>query len=167
MLAVPVAASAQAAIAGTVRDPSGASIPGVLVEARSPALIEKGRTSTTDGAGLYRIEDLPPGTYTVTFTLAGWTPFEQADVVLTGSFTATVNANLIIGSVRQAITVTGEVPAVDVHSAGHEVTLAGDVVKEAPTIRSYNALLVLVPGVVTNVNDTVTATSTTSFPMHG
>jgi hypothetical protein len=166
-LALPVPAFAQAAIAGTVKDPSGASIPGVLVEARSPALIERVRTATSDGSGLYRIQDLPPGTYTVRFTLAGWAPFEQGGVVLTGSFTATVNASLVVGPVSEAVTVAGEVPVVDVHSARHEVTLSGDVVKEAPTVRSYNALVVLVPGVITNVNDTVTGTSTTSFPIHG
>jgi hypothetical protein len=167
MACVPAAAFAQAAIAGTVRDPSGASIPGVLVEARSPALIEKTRSAISDGTGLYRIQDLPAGTYTVRFTLAGWTPFEQANVVLTGSFTATINASLIVGPLSDAITVTGEVPVVDVHSAGHEVTLAGEVVRSVPTVRSYNALVVLVPGVVTNVNDTVTGTSTTAFPIHG
>jgi len=164
---VPVAAFAQAGIVGTVKDPSGAPIPGVTVEARSPALIEKTRTAISDSAGLYRIQDLRPGTYTVTFTLAGWIPYEQANVVLTGSFVATVNADLAVGSVSEAVTVTGRVPVVDVHSAKREVTLSGEEVASIPTVRSYNALLVLVPGVVTNVNDTVTGTSTTSFPVHG
>jgi hypothetical protein len=167
MAGVPMAAFAQAAIAGTVSDPSGASIPGVLVEARSPALIEKTRSAISDSTGLYRIQDLRPGTYAVRFTLAGWTPFEQTNVVLTGSFTATVNANLIVGPLSESITVTSEVPVVDVHSASHEVTLSGEIVRVAPIVRSYNALVVLVPGVVTNVNDTVTGTSTTAFPIHG
>jgi len=164
---VPAAAFAQAGIVGAVRDPSGAPIAGVIVEARSPALIEKTRTAISDSAGLYRIEDLRPGTYTVRFTLAGWIPVEQADIVLTGSFVATVNAGLAVGSLSEAITVTGRVPIVDVHSAKREVTLSGEEVASIPTVRSYNALLVLVPGVVTNVNDTVTGTSTTSFPVHG
>src|SRR5690349_20426992 len=68
LFAVQSTAWAQATIAGSVKDSSGAVLPGVTVEAASPALIEKVRTTTTDGAGRYRIEDLRPGTYSVTFT---------------------------------------------------------------------------------------------------
>ncbi len=97
MAAPPTAAFAQAAIAGSVRDASGASLPGVSVEASSPALIEKTRTAVTDGTGRYRIEDLRPGIYAVTFTLQGWSPYRREGVELTGSFTATVNAALAVG----------------------------------------------------------------------
>ena len=69
---LPTTAVAQAVIAGTVRDTSGAILPGVTVEASSPALIEKVRTAVSDGTGQYRIEDLRPGTYTVNFTLTGF-----------------------------------------------------------------------------------------------
>jgi Carboxypeptidase regulatory-like domain len=165
--AVPTASYAQAAIAGLVKDPAGDPIPDVLVEASSPALIEKTRTGVTDAAGRYRLEDLRPGVYTVEFTRKGWRPYLQAGVELTGSFTASVNVELALGTVTEAITVTGNVPAVDVQSAEREVTLSGEVVRSIPTVRSYNALLVLVPGVVTNFNDTVTGTATTSFPIHG
>ena len=164
---IPRAAFAQAAIAGSVTDPSDTPIPGVIVEASSPALIEKARTAVTDGSGQYRIEDLRPGVYRVSFTLVGWRPYQQDDVELRGSLTTSVNAKLLLGPVTDSITVTGKVPVVDVHSVKHEVSLTGEVVKSIPTVRSYNALLVLVPGVVTNVNDTVTGTATTSFPIHG
>src|SRR6185369_7553732 len=83
------------------------------------------------------------------------------------SLTATIDAALQIGRVTDMITVRGETPVVDVYGARREVTLSGEIVQSIPTARSYNALLVLVPGVVTNVNDTVTGTSTTSFPIHG
>ena len=163
----PTAAYAQPAIAGSVKNPAGEVLPGVLVEASSPALIEITRSAVTDGNGRYRIEDLRPGTYKVRFTLAGWTPFEQGGVELTGSLTATVNAQLGIRGITDTITVTAENPLVDIHAPRREVTLTGEVVKAVPTIRSYNALVGLIPGVVTSINDVVTSTATTSFPIHG
>ena len=164
---VPVAAFGQAAIGGQVSDPSGAPIPGVVVEASSPALIEKTRTAVSDRAGRYRIEDLRPGTYQVKFTLQGWAPYRRDGVELSGSFTGTVNAQLAVGSLTDTITVTAESPVIDVHNAARELTIRGDVVRSIPTARSYNALLVLIPGVTTNITDVVTGTATTSFPIHG
>jgi len=161
------AAYAQAAIAGTVRDSSGAPLADVVVEASSTALIEKTRTAISDDAGRYRIEDLRPGVYQVTFTRDGWRPYQHKGLELMGSITATVNAQLAIGTFSETVTITSEPPTIDVHGTGREVVLSGDLVKSIPTIRSYNALLVLIPGVVTNANDTVTSTATTSFPLHG
>jgi Carboxypeptidase regulatory-like domain len=167
MTGVPTAADAQAAIAGTVRDESSATMPGVVVDISSPALIEKSRRAVTDVSGRYRVEDLRPGSYTVTFTRKGWRAYKQEGIVLTGSLTATVDATLAIGPLTDTITVIREVPAVDVHTAKHELTLSGDVIRSIPTARSYNALLVLLPGILTNVNDTVTEAATASFPIHG
>src|SRR5262245_54095780 len=99
-------------ISGTVRDPSGAVIPGVTVEAASPALIEKVRSVVTDGQGVYRIIDLRPGTYSVTFTLGGFSTFRREGVELTTGFTATVNAQLAVGGLEGTITVTGTSPVV-------------------------------------------------------
>ena len=98
---LPSAALAQAVITGSVKDTSGAVLPGVSVEATSPVLIEKVRSSVTDGAGQYRIEDLRPGTYTVTFTLPGFTTFRREGIELTGSFIATINADLKVGTLRR------------------------------------------------------------------
>src|SRR5688572_28908687 len=137
---VPTAARAQAVIAGTVRDSSGAVLPGVTVEAASPTLIEKVRSVATDGTGQYRIEDLRPGTYTVTFTLQGFNTFKREGIELTGSFTATINAELRVGALTETITLTGESPVVDVQSARREVTLNSDVLQSIPSVRSYNAL---------------------------
>ena len=69
VLMAPLAARAQGSIAGSVKDTSGAVLPGVTVEASSDALIEKTRSAVTDSSGNYRIVDLPPGTYVATFTL--------------------------------------------------------------------------------------------------
>jgi len=141
-------------------------MPGVVVQASSPALIEKTRTAVTDANGRYRIEDLRPGVYTVRFTLEGWRSSLLHGVELTGSFTATADTTLTIGPLTDEVTVVGEVPVVDVHTARHEMTLTGETIRSLPTVRSYNALLALVPGVVTTSNDTVTGTATTSFPFH-
>ena len=163
---MPAVAFAQS-LAGVVRDSSALPVAGVIVEANGPALIEKTRTGTTDGQGRYRIEGLPPGIYSVRFTRVGLTPYRVDGVELAGSSTATVNADLAISGLTEVVTVSGGPPIVDVHSARSEVTLSGDLVQAIPTVRSYNALLGLIPGVVTSFNDVVTGTATTSFPIHG
>lgn len=167
MVSIPSTALAQASITGSVTDPSGAPMSGVVVEASSPSLIEKTRTGVTDTNGRYRIEDLRPGTYRVRFTLEGWSPYQREGVELTGPITAPVDVVLAVGQLRETVSVAGEIPAIDVHTAEREVTLSGDLMRSIPTVRSYNALVQLVPGVVTNFNDTVTGTATTSFPIHG
>ena len=167
MMAIPTVALAQAVIAGAVKDSSGAVLPGVSVEASSPALIEKVRAAVTDGTGQYRIEDLRPGVYAVTFTLQGFNTLKREGIELTGSFTATVNTELKVGTLAETVVVTGETPIVDVQSARRQTTLNGDVLRTIPSVRSYNAVVIVVPGVVTNLNDTVTGTTTTQFPIHG
>jgi len=167
LVGVPATAFGQAAVAGVVADVTGAALPGVMVEARSPALIEKVRTAVTNGSGQYRIEDLRPGLYTVTFRLAGWSSLVRSDIELTGSFTATVDARLDVAPFADAVTITGQVPPIDVHNSTHETALGGDIFRAIPTVRSYNAVIPLVPGVVTNASDVVTGTATTSFPIHG
>src|SRR5262245_18642726 len=114
---IPAAAYAQASITGTVTDASGGVLPGVTVEASSPALIEKVRSVSTDGTGQYRIVDLRPGIYSVTFTLTGFSNVKREGIELAGSFTASVNAELRVGTVAETITVSGEAPTVDVQNA--------------------------------------------------
>ena len=107
LFALPASAQQGSGIAGTARDDSGAVMPGVTVEASSPALIEKVRSAVTDGSGQYRIVNLVPGTYTVTFTLPGFSTLKRDGVELTTNFTATVNAELKVGSLEESITVSG------------------------------------------------------------
>jgi hypothetical protein len=127
---LPAGAYAQASIAGLVKDTSGAILPGVTVEASSPALIEKVRAVVSDASGQYRIVDLRPGTYTVTFTLPGFNVFKREGIELTGSFTATVDAEMRVGALEETVTVTGEAPLVDVQNAtkqrvmDHEVSMS-------------------------------------------
>ena len=115
LLAVAFATSAlaQASITGVVKDSSGAVLPGVTVEASSPELIERVRTAISDEGGRYRIVDLRTGTYSVTFSLPGFTTVRREGVALTGSFTATVDADLRVGTLEETVTVTGESPMVD------------------------------------------------------
>src|SRR3954466_6299004 len=113
---LPSAVYAQVTLAGTVKDASGAVLPGVTVEASSPALIEKTRTATTDATGQYRIESLQPGTYTVTFSISGFWTLRRGDVPLSGTGVGKIDADMKVGGVSETITVTGETPVVDVQS---------------------------------------------------
>ena len=165
---LPAAVFAQASIAGVVRDTSGAVLPGVTVEAASPALIEKTRAAVTDGTGQYRIENLRPGTYSVTFTLTGFTTVKREGLELTGSFTASVNTELRVGAVAETVTVTGETPVVDVQSASRETVLSKDVLNAIPTAGSYNSIVILVPGLFGGQQDVSTGPcNSCTFSAHG
>ena len=147
LLVAPLSAFAQG-IAGTVRDTSGAVLPGVTVEASSPALIEKTRSVVTDGGGQYNIVDLKPGTYTVVFSLPGFSTIQRAGIELTTGFTASINADLKVGSVEETITVTGASPVVDTQNSRSQVVLTRAVIDEIPTGRQIQNYAVLIPGVV-------------------
>src|SRR5213593_3747216 len=105
---LPLSAYAQATITGVVKDTSGAVLPGVTVEAASPVLIEKVRSVASDATGQYRIVNLPPGVYSVSFTLSGFAMVKRDGIELTGTFVATVNSELRVGGLTETITVTGE-----------------------------------------------------------
>ena len=108
-------------IVGVVRDASGAALPGVTVEATSPALIEKSRVTTTDANGRYRITSLPVGQYSVTFRLEGFSTVRREGIALTADFTANVNAEMKVGEIKETVTVVAEAPVVDVQSARVQV----------------------------------------------
>lgn len=147
LILLPAAAFAQSGqIAGTVHDPSDAVMPGVLVEVKSPALIEKVRSATTDGSGQYRITNLPVGTYTVTFTLEGFSRQQRDNVELTTGFTAPVNATMAVGQRSETVTVVGESPVVDVQNARQIATFGGEQIRDLPTSRNLRSILTLTPG---------------------
>src|SRR5687767_5586231 len=120
---LPSLAFAQGTLTGTVRDQSGAVLPGVTVEASSPALIEKTRTAVTDSAGQYRIPGLNPGTYTLTFTLSGFNIVQRSGIELGGTATLTIPIDMRVGALQETITVTGETPVVDVQTTSRETVL--------------------------------------------
>jgi hypothetical protein len=140
-------------VAGVVKDASGAVLPGVTVEAASPALIEKVRTATTDGSGLYRIVNLPPGKYTVTFSLTGFNQVRREGVDVSASFTATIDAEMRVGALQETITVTGETPVVDLQSAAQTRAMTAQAFKELPSSGSWIQMAALVPAVRAQVQD--------------
>src|SRR5688500_16182618 len=146
-LLLPAAAFAQAAISGEVRDASGGVLPGVTVEAASPALIEKVRSTVTNDTGQYRIENLRPGTYTVTFSLGGFSTVKRDGVELQGSFSATINLEMRVGEIAETLTVTGESPIVDIQNTTQQRVLGHEIIDVIPTGRSDKNLATLIPGV--------------------
>jgi len=145
---LPGLATAQgtSTISGVVRDASGAVLPGVTVEAASPALIEKARTVVTDSAGQYAIIQLRPGIYTVTFTLPGFSVVKRENVELTTDFTATINAELKVGALEETITVSAESPIVDVQSITARTVMTREVLDAIPTGRNIQAVGIMIPG---------------------
>ena len=167
VLLFPALAQAQATLAGTVRDASGGVLPGVTVEASSPVLIEKVRTTTTDGTGQYRIEALPPGTYTVTFSLPGFTTVNREAVDVSGAGVITIGIDMRVGGVQETITVTGETPVVDVQSTRRQTVLDNDLVNVLPASRGYGALLNAVPAIQGGYMTTQVTPAMTFFTTHG
>jgi hypothetical protein len=142
----PSAALAQGTIAGQVTDQSGSVMPGVTVEATSPALIEGARSTVSDSQGRYQIPDLRPGTYKVTFTLPGFRTVLREPIELTAGFTASVNIQMAVGAVEETLTVTGASPIVDVQSVTTQTVMTREVLDVVPTGRNIQAVGILIPG---------------------
>lgn len=141
--------STTGSIAGLVRDTTGAVLPGVTVEAASPALIEKTRTVVTDDQGQYKILELRPGQYTVTFSLAGFATVKREGLELTTGFTAQVNAELRVGSLEETVTVSGASPVVDVQNVRTQNVLSRGALDTLPTGKTIQAWAALTLGAVT------------------
>jgi hypothetical protein len=149
----PTTTEAQSSINGVVKDSSGAVMPGVTVEAASDALIEKVKSAITDGNGVYRIVDLRPGAYVVTFTLPGFQTVRREGIELSAEFTATVNAELRVGELAETVTVTGQSPVVDTTTAVHTQVLNRDAIDYLPSGRMIQSIGQLIPGVNLNLPD--------------
>jgi hypothetical protein len=150
---VPAVARAQSVFTGTVKDTSGAVMPGVTVEAASPVLIEKVKTAITDESGLYRIVDLRPGIYTLTFTLPGFNTVTREGVELQSNFTATINIELGVGTLQESVTVSGASPVVDVSQNVKQQVLTREVLDAVPTAKTIQSIGQLVLGVTLNSPD--------------
>ena len=150
LVLAPAAAHAQSTFTGVVKDTSGAVLPGVTVEAASPALIEKTRSVVTDGTGGYRIVDLRPGTYTLTFSLDGFSTVKRDGLELPSNFTMTINAELKVGALEETLTVTGASPTVDVQSTTKSQVLNREALDAIPTGRTIQGMGQLITGVSLN-----------------
>jgi hypothetical protein len=164
---VPSTAAAQASISGLVQDASGGVLPGVTVEATSPVLIEKVRSATTDEAGLYRITDLRPGIYTITFTLQGFTTVKRENVEVSGNADFNVPADLKVGTLAETITVSGTAPVVDIQNTLQQTVITKEQLEVLPGGRTIQGRAALVPGVVvTSANTGVIAHGSASTDSH-
>jgi hypothetical protein len=160
---LPAAASAQASISGVVKDSSGGVLPGVTVEASSPVLIEKSRSTVTDGSGQFQIIQLLPGTYTITFTLPGFNTFVRDGIELSGTFSATVNGDMKVGALAETITVSGQTPLVDVRSSAVQKVVTKEIVDAIPTGRLGINLAALQPGIILGAGGGVGAANTNAL----
>lgn len=170
---LPTTAAAQGAlgsIAGVVRDATGGVLPGVTVEAASPALIEKTRAVVSDDQGVYKIIDLRPGTYQVTFGLAGFNTVRREGIELVANFTAQVNAELRVGSIEETITVSGNSPIIDVQNVVQQKVMSRELMDALPTNKTFGNLAALVPGMVVSGGQDVggsAADRSISLTIHG
>ena len=167
MALMPSLAHAQSSITGTIRDASGAVLPGVTVEAASPVLIEKVRSTVSDGTGEYRLTELLPGTYSLTFTLPGFATVKRDGVEITGAGVITINADMKVGELQETITVTGETPIVDVQSTRRQQVITDETLNALPATRGYNALIFLVPSVTGGSNQIDLMPAMRIFYSHG
>ena len=167
VLLLPSTVFAQATLTGTVRDNSGGVLPGVTVEASSPALIEKVKTAVTDDSGQYRIVDLRAGIYTLTFTLPGFGQVKRTDVNVSGTQTVNLPVVMSVGGIQETITVTGDTPVVDVQSVRKEVVMDAEVIQTIPASRAAGALLNATPGLTVDTNGMALSPTMTFFSANG
>ena len=169
LVLAPVAAWAQSSITGVVRDASGGVLPGVTVEASSPALIEGSRSGVSDGQGLYRIVDLRPGPYTVTFTLPGFSTVKREGIDLPAEFVATVNVQMSVGALEETVTVTGEAPLVDIRSSREQAQFEKETLDALPGTGRLSTLSAVIPGanLTTSVQRAGDDRAQTRFAVHG
>ena len=153
VVGLPVTARAQSAIAGVVKDATGAVLPGVSVEASSPVLIERTRSVTTDSEGRYTVADIRPGTYTIVFTLTGFSTFRREEVEVPANTTVPINADMKVSALEETVTVAGASPVVDVQNTQRQQVMTRDLLDAIPSARNMQSVGALVPGIRLNIPD--------------
>ncbi len=132
-------------IQGTVKDPQGAVISGATVTVTSPALIGT-QSATTDSAGTYRIDRLPPGTYELTVNAAGFGPNKQSGIKLDVGALPIINVGMKLGSEATTVDVNSEAPAVDVTQSKVQTNVTREVLDGIPKGRSFQSVIPFAPG---------------------
>lgn len=132
-------------IIGSVKDSTGLALPGVTVTAQSPALVVP-QTTTSTGDGSYRFPALPPGEYTVTFTLSQFQTVRQEGVRLSLSTILRIDAALQPGGVTSEVTVISEAPVVDVTGTSVGTSFDKELLTGIPTARDIWSAMALAPG---------------------
>ena len=154
LLILPAAAMAQdSGIAGGVNDTTGGALPGVTVEVASPALIEGSRVAVTDGQGRYAVTLLRPGTYTVTFTLPGFSTVIRDGIELRAAFTANVDQVLSVGAIEETITVSGQSPVIDVQRVQERQVVTNEVIDALPMNKDWAQIGALTVGITPTTQD--------------
>src|SRR5437868_636668 len=138
-------------LTGTVKDATGAVLPGVTVNVSSPQQVGGVQTSVTDSQGIYRFPALHPGVYEMDTTLAGFKTVKRSDIVLALGTTATIDVTLSVASVSETVQVTGESPVVDVKSSASNTQLTDAMLQNLPTGRFQPDIINLTPGVTNTV----------------
>ena len=167
LVLLPSLALAQGTLTGTVRDTSGGVLPGVTVQATSPALTGTAREAVSDENGIYRIIDLPPGTYTVTATLPGFATVQRAGIALGGTATLTIPVEMRVGGLEETITVTSESPVVDLQNVKRETVLSAETIETVPGTRTVGNLLNATPGLTVDNNGLNPTPTMTFFSARG
>ncbi|MGH9333966.1 MAG: carboxypeptidase regulatory-like domain-containing protein, partial [Vicinamibacteria bacterium] len=134
-------------VEGLIRDESGGVLPGVQVVANSPQLIQKDLTVYSNEQGYYRLTELPPGTYSLNYNLQGFQTIKREGIILLGGQTLTIDAQLGIASLEEAVTVVGDSPVVDVRSAKLSFNYTEELVQNVPTQRHFSDMVTTIPGV--------------------
>jgi hypothetical protein len=166
VLLLPATLFAQGSLTGIVRDNTGAVLPGVTVVASSPVLIEKSKSTVSDNSGQYRIIDLRPGTYELTFTLSGFSTVRRQNIELQGSQTLTFPIEMKVGGLTETVMVTGDTPVVDVQNAQRELVIQQDVIQSLPAARAAGSLLNITPGLQVDNNGLALSPTMTFFNAH-
>ena len=142
-------ASSTGTITGKVSDSSGAVLPGVTVNATSPSMMGV-QSVVTNTDGLYRFPAVPPGTYTVTFELPGFSTLKREGIDIRLGFTAQLNVELAVASLQETVTVTGESPVIDTSTTRTQQNFKLEQLQSLPNARDMWALLAVTPGVAVN-----------------
>jgi hypothetical protein len=147
MLAVSTFCIAQettGSLQGTVKDPTGASVPGATVSVTTPTLVGV-KTEQTDAKGYYHFSNLPPGAYVVTVDAKGFKTLNQSGLVIEVGHSPTLDLSLAVGGAAESVDVTAQTPSIDVTSVTTLTNVTQDVLNYVPRGTSFQSVIQFAP----------------------